>query len=813
MKQNFDETNINFDATLIDIANAYYKLGNYKEALPLYERGLKFTKKRLGENNEYYALLLNGLAMLNVSLGKYEEALPLFEKALSIIKNVFGEDHADYSVVLNNLASLYENTNRYKEALQLYEHASSIIEKLLGEAHPRYASSLNDIANLYVNIGSYNKALPLFQKAMEITRTAVGEDHPQYARNLNNQANLYFWLKQYDSAFHLYSKALSLRKKSLGKEHPDNVASLNGLGLLYSIYGNKETASSLLKEANQIELNHLIRTYSTLSEHEKMIFLNKELFKFSYLPSLLYRGHQDPSVLPQVYNNELVLKGMVLRDKKQILSTIRKVGDSSYLALYKSWQFNNILIGRQMLLPISQRASYLDSLVAATTQQEQQFSREASKVLQNVTTEVVSVKDISMKLNKQEAAIEFIRFKLYSNAWTDSMIYAAIVLLPGDTIGKFVPLFEEKQLARLLRPYGGSTTSYEAIKRLYMPGKFSDSLYQLIWKPLEGFLSNTITIYYAPTGLLHRVSFQAMRSNASDLLIDRFRLNQVLSTRSVVQPVVTKYKPTSVGIWGNIKYDRPQFINDSKLQKPQLTASRSATTSSSPVFTYSNRSSPGKDWKSLPGSKQEILHIQEVFKKAGTQVIIDSGSTAKEERFKNLDGFSPAVLHIATHGFFLPVAQGQEKRINDIGSSINAFSLQQNPMFRSGLVLSGGNEAWRGKPVSEGMEDGILTAYEIAQMDLNHTDLVVLSACETALGDVEGNEGVIGLQRAFKMAGVKEMIMSLWKVPDQETMQLMTSFYKNLLNGSSAREALYSAQSSMRQKYPPYYWAAFVLVE
>lgn len=134
-------------------------------------------------------------------------------------------------------------------------------------------------------------------------------------------------------------------------------------------------------------------------------------------------------------------------------------------------------------------------------------------------------------------------------------------------------------------------------------------------------------------------------------------------------------------------------------------------------------------------------------------------------------------------------------------------------MFRSGLVLAGANYVWKGRPVIPGKEDGILTAYEIAHIDLGSTDLLVLSACETALGDLQRNEGVIGLQRASKMAGVKQLIVSLWRVPDKLTAELMTLFYHNWLSGQSTRDALRSAQLNMRKKYPPYFWAAFVLVE
>ena len=176
-----------------------------------------------------------------------------------------------------------------------------------------------------------------------------------------------------------------------------------------------------------------------------------------------------------------------------------------------------------------------------------------------------------------------------------------------------------------------------------------------------------------------------------------------------------------------------------------------------------------------------------------------------------MSGHSPQILHIATHGFFLPEPdkQGKEAGLNNE----NTYSLADNPLLRSGLILSGGNYAWSGKSPVEGVEDGIATAYEISQLNLSSTELVVLSACETALGDVKGSEGVFGLQRAFKMAGVKKLIVSLWQVPDKETAELMTAFYGYWLSGKKIEDAFSQAQTDMRKKYAPYYWAAFVLIE
>jgi CHAT domain-containing protein len=183
---------------------------------------------------------------------------------------------------------------------------------------------------------------------------------------------------------------------------------------------------------------------------------------------------------------------------------------------------------------------------------------------------------------------------------------------------------------------------------------------------------------------------------------------------------------------------------------------------------------------------------------------------ASEGHLKALEGRSPQIIHIATHGYFLP---GGNDTLRKEAGLFNQFKTASNPLLRTGLIFAGANYVWSGKKPVEGIEDGIATAYEISQLDLNTTELVVLSACETGLGDINGSEGVYGLQRAFRMAGVKKLIVSLWQVPDKETSELMTLFYSNWLKGSSIRDAFSKAQKEMRKKYTPYYWAAFVLIE
>ena len=226
----------------------------------------------------------------------------------------------------------------------------------------------------------------------------------------------------------------------------------------------------------------------------------------------------------------------------------------------------------------------------------------------------------------------------------------------------------------------------------------------------------------------------------------------------------------------------------------------------------------GSAWTFLKWAKKEVDSIKVILKGAGFNPVVAEGKVATEELFKSIGKrhASPRILHLATHGFFFPDPRGDISGGGDAVEKAPVFKVSENPMIRSGLILAGGNHAWAtGKPLREGMEDGILTAYEISQMNLSNTELVVLSACETGLGDIQGNEGVYGLQRAFKIAGAKYLIMSLWQVPDKQTSLLMTTFYKKWLEEKmTIPEAFRAAQKELREAgLDPYQWAGFVLVE
>lgn len=813
-KQIVGENTDAYGGSLIDLAYTYSHLGKYDVSLAMFDEAAVVVKKVLGKEHPWYAQILTGAAFIYKRLGDLDKAMSLHEEALGIRKKTHGEEHADYAESLQYLAGLHFNKGQHDKALAAYRQALGIYEKALGRESIYYAGRLNQMAAVYDGKVQYDTALHLCRQALHIIKKTAGENHPNYPFVLSDLATIYAHLGRHDTSSLLLQQALTINQRILGEAHPSYATNLRSLGISRLSTGNAGEAAPLFIRSNEITLNYLTATFGALSEQEKTTFLNREAPSFNLTSSLLYSPEPPPLLRQQAYANQLALKGMVLESQQKTLRKIRRSGDSTKLRLYEQWQANKTFLGKQALLPKARRVPYFDSLQEATNSLEQKLSRLSAAFRQQTQIQRISAKAVAQTLKRGEVSIEFIRFPFYNKRWTDSTLYAALVLLPNDSTPHFVPLCEERQLHRLLA-IPKNTDAAVAVQKIYRDEKHRrpDLLYRLIWKPLEKYLSGVQTIHFAPAGLLHQVCFNALRDDASRSLIGKYALHQVLSTRTILQPSQPVEKPSSASLWGGIRYN---LSGEVPALRGEAAATTADTVQQGSVSTFDLSTAHVRDLRKgefafLPFSKKEITVLQSHFRLKGISAIVLSDAAATEEKFKALDGKSPQVIHLATHGFFLPVAEANPGQ-NDL-SLAAALSVQQNPMFRSGVVLAGGNHTWKGDAIAKGKEDGILMAYEIAQLDLSNTGLVVLSACNTALGDVKASEGVIGLQRALKLAGVQQMLLSLWSVPDKETVELMTAFYRNWLNGQPTQQALRNAQLKMKEKYPPFYWAAFVLIE
>ena len=694
----------------------------------------------------------------------------MFKEALRINKMVLGEEHPDYITSLNNLAYAYSYLGKYDDAESLYKEALNIGEKIFGEEHPYYASSLHNLAFIYKIKGNYSAAEPLFLTSLTIIKKVLGEEHPEYTADLNNLAGLYEGMGDYKKAF---------------------------------IY---------CTESADLAFRHMEKNFTALSEDEKLKWWQSVEGYFQLEPSILFKNSGSPGgMLSQAFDQQLNLKSYILNDKAKVLQWARKNSDPQMQQLLNEWQNNKAILAKQYSLPVDARISQLDSLDKITNEEEKQINQQSAAFRTNQQNLQIDSRQVQQKLKPGEAAIEFIRFYYYHKDWTDSVLYAAFVILPGDSTPHFVPLCEEKQLSGLLDSKSNSSAQY--VKQLYRgigikgriqtDGKKGDTLYTLIWKPLLPWLNGIKKVSIAPAGLLNRVAFNALPVDSNTYLIDKYQLRQFSSIRQIAEqkiPVQPSNNTTDITLYGGIQFNAAD-----------TTATSGNETSTTPLPDNVKRSIRVGIWNDLPGTLKEVNNIKQLFttNKKATQII--TGANATEESLKQLSGKSPSILHLATHGFSLPDAD--KKRITNSTVSENQFTLADNPLLRSGIIMAGANRVWNGAVPIPGKEDGIVTAYEISNMDLSNTELVVLSACETALGDIKGTEGVFGLQRAFKLAGVQNMLLSLWQVPDAETAELMNLLYANKLNGMTTYEAFNKAQDAMRKKYPPYYWAAFVLIE
>jgi tetratricopeptide (TPR) repeat protein/CHAT domain-containing protein len=819
--------------SLNNMASLYLKIGNYEKAEPLFIQSLDIRKRSLGPAHPDYAQSLSNLAMFYNTVGNIQAAEQIFIESTNILKKSLGPNHPEYATALNNLALFYSEIGNYQKAEPLFIEASAIEKRVLGPDHVRYALSLNNLAGLYDKLGNYSKAESLFIEASAILKKVSGSYHPNYALSLNNLAALYGDLGNYTKAEQFYKEALNIREKSLGPNHPDYGVSLTNLAILYSRIEQYEKAEPLFIKANDNLNNQINKNFNFLSEVEREQFLeNNVTYNFELLNSfILSRKEQNPLLAAISYDNELAHKGMLLSSNMALRQAIYDSSDSTLINTYD--QFTDIHKKLSVLYttPIAERKEDIDSMENAANKFEKELIIRGKDLpgvgnLTGLTN--IKWKDVQQALKPGEVAVEFVDFQYYNRRWTDSTYYCALVLRKDYQYPKMIYLFEEKKLQELLSKPQATNNAYY-ITQLYsnkpdLPSvenqlSAQNILYQLIWRPIDSLLKGLNIIYIAPSGLLNKVAFNAIPMTDSTLLSDKYQINMVSSTRILAQKnraTVSFSGNYNAALYGGIEYDMDSTEMVASATRYEK-SNNNMLTSRSVTIPAPDR---GTTWLYLPGTFTEVSNIEKLFKTKLITYSLFTGKNATEESFKHLTdkNKSPDILHFATHGFFFPEIKPKLDDMANVAfrggiSNEPVFTYSENPLFRSGILLAGASRTWKNSQPILGIEDGILTAHEVSNINLSNTKLVVLSACETGLGDIKGSEGVYGLQRAFKMAGVQYIVMSLWQVPDYQTSELMLLFYTNCLNGMTIKDGFITAQQSLRKKYDPFYWAAFVLIE
>lgn len=602
------------------------------------------------------------------------------------------------------------------------------------------------------------------------------------------------------------NQVLNFALTHLPPNHPHLSETYFRLGRICFLKNDFLNAEKNLGKSGEIKTINLFQNFSSLSSNEKKLFWYDNHFYYDYLNYFSSKSFLVNSKVTSLnYNNILFNKSLLLETSLELDQAISNSSDK----LLKS-QFNDMKKLRILVSKMQSEGTNKKELIEHYIHQADSLDKILVKTLGEYANAKhkfeISWKDVQTNLLSTEAAIEFAKYYDYNDSTNK---YMALVVRPGYEYPKLVKLGSELK-----------------IKSYCSQREFSD-LYNYVWSGIDSLLTGVKTVYYSPVGELNNVPFSALindnnyqsdssKSNWS-YLIDRYDLHQVTTTRYLADGTLKDNEsiPLSINLVGGVNYSDLPLSKDS-IEINETTEDLALQINLQNELNDSKTNRGGK-LGYLKGSEIEVKQITKVLQDAGWLTTTISGRNASEYQFKDeLNLKSPGIIHIATHGFAFPEKEIKEEKNFQVQEKSN-YKISEDPMVRCGLMFSGANISWSGdskKMIETTGDDGILTAAEVANMDLSNTKLVVLSACETGLGKIESSEGTFGLKRGFKLAGVDKIIVSLWKVPDNETMELMTLFYSELAKTKDIDNSFNKAQKEMRNRFPyePEKWAGFVLV-
>jgi CHAT domain-containing protein len=814
----FGNEHLVYAKTCIDLAGVYLVNGKYSQAEQLYLKAKNIREKINGKNNTEYTYSCIVLANFYINIGNYTQAEPLINEAIEIDGKILDKDHTDYIGDYCNLANLYILTKRYYNAENILIELQKRIIKVSGKESLDYAFNCEQLAGIYLKYGKYNLAEQLYLEQKAIYDKLSGPNHLYLARNSHNIGLLYLAKGDNKNAEKSFLKSNSIIEEIFGNKHPSYASNCIGLANVYNNIKDYKKAYLYINQTYKNLDNQFLYNFGFMSENEKYLFLkeNSDYFALFHSFAMRYKD-SNPEYIGLNYDNELMHKGMILGSSLKMQKFL--MNNSNPVLIEK---YNRIVAIRKNLVlqnsvPKDKINVNIDSLELEANTLEKNLTMEVQSLpdFKDISNHKKNINwiDVRQALKPEEVAIEFISFKYRGDKrWTDSVYYTALLLKRDSKYPKMIYLCEERELQSLINIETGNIgqiNNLYSIEGSYINSNQGYFLYQKIWQPLESGLEGVKRVFIAPSGLLHKVSFNAIAMPDKGFLSDKYQIETLSSTAELTNQDMSFKIATGIKtvIYGGIKYsisiDEMEKQATKYIQKdlPKLVANR---------IISQNSAVRGNTWSYLKGTLDEAISINNLSMLGGT---IITGATANEESFKQLYGNnSPDIIHIATHGFTFP--NPDDYYFEDELYESGAFQVSSNPLLRSGLLFAGANNTWNRDNLPDFMEDGILTAQEISQMYLPNTKLVVMSACETGLGDIKGSEGVFGLQRAFKMAGVDYIIMSLWQVPDEQTSELIQAFYKNWIDGKPIREAFTAAQHKLKDEYrdSPFMWAAFVLI-
>ena len=740
---------------------------------------LPFSAREQAKLN-YYSSMMN----LKQQQRQYKDAIRAAKHYIEQTKILNGRNSDQQYQAYSKLCTLYALDNDSTRAFACLDS----LERGVGHSYQDkevIANFYNVKGCCYADFKKFDKAIACFDKAYNTLYDKRTEDSPSKFASLLNKSEAYFMLKRYDDAYATFSEYVETSRNKYGETSGTYSQALFTLANIEGARENINEADSLFRMSMNcllVNMKQLWR-YSTPSQREQ--FWMETLNNLSGTAAFAIKcGNFDSELTETCYNALLFSKSLLLETEKSVVDIIRKEGTNDDIANYR-----NLLAVNNRLLVLRNNYEYnkleIDSLTIQQRELEQQLSHKCQSYNEYETYLDINYEKVRNCLADNEVVIDF------SDYQTEDSVrqYVAYIYDKSKRHPLLVKCFDQQQLDSLLDGMQSFT--------LYNYEQLQDGAFNLVWKSIGANITERSTVYYIPSGIMHSIALEALPLSDGTTLGQHYEFVRLTSAREIVNAHHSNKINRTATLYGGLQYS----LDPQKMEEESKAYEKSD-------LAGLVRSEYGvSGFKDLRNTKDEVKKIEKTLVDNGFSVKAYLGSKGNAESFVALSGKSSSIVHIATHGFYYTPDEAKD---NDyLRGYTDAMSL-------SGLVFAGGNAAWLGKKYSDGVLGGVLTAKDIANLDFKGTELMVLSACKTGQGKVTA-EGVFGLQRAFKKAGVGTIIMSLWNVDDKVTSEFMIAFYEQLTdkaNNWNKRKAFEQTKELIRKKHhDPYYWAAFVMLD
>lgn len=779
-----------------NLGTTLVELGEYTQARAHFEYVLAVQRRTLGEDHRQTAQSMYNLGIVLMHLGFVEQSRDLNLKALAVRRAVLGEKHIETAFAQVNLALAQAALGDFKAARHAHEEAVAVARAALGNEHPYTAKTLQTLGEFLATQGESQAALRRFEEAREINLKVLGREHANTALSYHGTAAQRYLLGDYATAQNDSETALAINRKVRGKQHPYTAGVLIDLGILAEVQGDLDRAIHYFDQGRRAVHHHAARILPSLTTPQQMAFLQTSQSglegsqDIGHVLSMALRHRENQAVALHSADWLLNGKGVAQEAFAQQVRLAREDSRPEVASLLEKLATTRQELSQQTIaapeeVQRKQHERNLAALEATEADLTQQLARLGMDV--ELPEGWVELQAVRGQIAESQCLVEFSRFNVYDAKTSDKTgsRYVAWIIPPaGDVaiidLGEAVPIEAAIKAAR--------HSIQSAVESILKEGelvaekktrKALRELARLILDPLMPHLGDTKEFILSPDGLLWLVPWAALPLPDGAYTVENFNIRYVVSGRDLVTGGSVAPETTAALVLADPDFNLTP--NTTELTRRPADGPR--------MFDVSR----------LPGTAVEARAILPSLKKYAGQTWLYLGRDAVEAVVKQVH--SPLVLSLATHGFFLPM-------------DTHGDAIAKNPLLRCGLLLAGCN----GCSLASSQNDGILTGLEIVGTDLRGTELVVLSACDTGLGDVNAGEGVAGVRQAFQLAGARSVVATLWQVPDADTAQLMSSFFAALTDTTDKSVALQQAQlariQSRRERHGaahPFFWAAFTL--